>query len=258
VATGTGFAGQYAPAVGKIYESLEATPDNLVLFFHHVPYTHRLRSGKTVIQHIYDSHYEGAEKAEDYVIAWKSLEGNIDGQRFNEILAKLEFQAGHARVWRDAVCNWFRKISGIADAGNRAGHYPERVEAEAMQLEGYVPMDVVPWENSSGGKGIECRAPAGCAATFRFELDAGWYDLEVEYFDQNNGRSRYRLFLGDQLVEEWVADNHLPARKPGGDSSSRRRIEGLALRPGDPIRIEGIPDGDEYAALDFIALRSKR
>ena len=62
VATGTGFVGQYSPPVAKIYESLETTPDELLLFFHHIPYTHVLHSGKTVIQHIYDSHYEGAAR----------------------------------------------------------------------------------------------------------------------------------------------------------------------------------------------------
>jgi alpha-glucuronidase len=139
------------------------------------------------------------------------------------------------------------------DAANRVGHYPERVEAETMRLRGYVPMDVIPWENSSGGRGIECRQPEGCAAVFRFDRTAGWYDMDVEYFDQNNGESRYRIFLGNQKVDEWVAHNRLPARKPGGDSSSRRRIKGLALRPGDEIRIEGIPDRDEHAALDFVA-----
>jgi alpha-glucuronidase len=46
----------------------------------------------------------------------------------------------------------------------------------------------------------------------------------------------------------------LPATKPGGDSSTRRRILGLALRPGDTIRIEGVPDGEEHAALDYIEL----
>ena len=61
VAKGTGYIGQYRPAVAKLYESLEACPDDLLLFLHHVPYTYKLHSGKTVVQHLYDSHYESAE-----------------------------------------------------------------------------------------------------------------------------------------------------------------------------------------------------
>jgi alpha-glucuronidase len=255
VATGTGYAGQYAPPVAGVYESLKTTPDNLLLWFHHVPYTYRLKSGKTAIQHIYDSHYEGAEAAEDYVRRWKSLEGLIDECRYGETLKRLEFQAGHARVWRDAVCRWFHQTSGIPDEKNRVGRYPDRVEAEAMQLAGYSPMDIIPWENASGGKGIECKVAEGCTAGFRFDRGPGWYTLDVEYFDQNNGEAGFRLLLNNQVVAEWIADNGLPARRPGGDSSSRKRIRGVALRPGDEIRIEGVPDRGEPAGLDFVAIK---
>src|SRR5580698_6128410 len=60
VATGTGYIGQYHAGVAALFESLATTPDELMLFFHHVPYTYVLHSGKTVIQHIYHTHYEGA------------------------------------------------------------------------------------------------------------------------------------------------------------------------------------------------------
>jgi alpha-glucuronidase len=121
-----------------------------------------------------------------------------------------------------------------------------------MQLNGYRVMDVTPWENSSGGKGIECLAPQGCMAGFKFTGAAARYGIDVEYFDQNNGVSRYRVLVNDQPIDEWKADNNLPARKQGGDSSSRRRIAAVALRPGDEIRIEGVPDGDEHAGVDFL------
>jgi alpha-glucuronidase len=83
---------------------------------HHVPYTYVLHSGKTVIQHIYDSHYEGAEKAAALVGQWESLRGEIDDQRYAEVLKKLEYQGGHAIVWRDTIVDWFFKESGIPDA----------------------------------------------------------------------------------------------------------------------------------------------
>ncbi len=119
VATGTGFIGQYPPEVQKLYESLNRCPDNLLLFFHHVPYTQVLHSGKTVIQHIYDSHYEGADRAHDFVSQWIALEGHMDGERYHDILARLQYQAGEAIVWRDAICNWIYRLSGIADDKGR-------------------------------------------------------------------------------------------------------------------------------------------
>jgi alpha-glucuronidase len=116
IATGTGFIGQYPPEVQKLYESLADCPDNLLLFFHHVPYTYVLHSGKTVIQHIYDSHYEGADQAQDFISQWKTLAGHIDPERYADILARFEYQAQEAAVWRDAICNWIFHLSGIPRA----------------------------------------------------------------------------------------------------------------------------------------------
>jgi alpha-glucuronidase len=254
-ATGTGYASQYPAPVAKMYESLQATPDELLLFFHHVPYTYKLHSGKTVIQHIYDSHYEGAEQAAELVKEWESLKGHVDDERYEQTLRRLAYQSGHAIVWRDAVCNFFFRISGIPDARGRVGHYPGRVEAESMQLDGYVPFDITPPEDASGGRAVECPLPAQhCSATFIFNGIPGWYDLTVQYFDQNNGVSKFQVFLNDQLADEWLADDHLPATKPNADSSTRRRIPGVALRPGDQIRITGTPNANEPAALDYLEL----
>ncbi len=125
VATGTGYIGQYPPAIQQRYESLAACPDNLLLFFHHVPYTYVLHSGKTVIQHIYDSHYEGAERAAEFVTQWQTLRGHMDDDRYADILARLQYQAGEAVVWRDAICNWIYGLSGIADAKGRVAE-PKR------------------------------------------------------------------------------------------------------------------------------------
>jgi alpha-glucuronidase len=121
IATGTGLIGQYASAVQKIYEPLADCPDELLLFFHHVSYTHKLHSGKTVIQHVYDSHYDGAATAAAYVSQWKLLKGHIDEERYLDVLPRLEYQSEQAAVWRDTINDWFYRFSGIADAKKRVG-----------------------------------------------------------------------------------------------------------------------------------------
>ena len=255
VATGTGFVGQYSPEVQKLYESVASTPDELVLFFHHLPYTYKLHSGNTVIQTIYDSHYDGAERTTQFVSEWKALRGRVDDARYDDVLAQLTYQSGHAIVWRDAIDDWFYRISGVPDAKGRVGNHPHRIEAESMELQGYVPVDVTPWEGASGGKAVECTQTAKpCVAKLRFDDSPGWYEVDVQYFDQNNGVSKYQVFVGDQLVDEWVADGRFPATQPNGDSSTRRRIPGVALRPGDELRIEGFPDGAERAPLDYVEI----
>ena len=124
IATGTGFIGQYPPEVQKIYEPLRSCPDELLLFFHHVPYTYVLHSGKTVIQHIYDSHSQGAKQAAQLAAQWKTLQGQIDDSRYAEVLAMLEYQAREAVVWRDTICNWIHQLSGIPDPQGRVGTEP--------------------------------------------------------------------------------------------------------------------------------------
>ncbi|MFL6436350.1 MAG: alpha-glucuronidase family glycosyl hydrolase [Terriglobales bacterium] len=257
VATGTGYIAQYSSEVAQRYESLKSTPDELLLFFHHVPYTYVLHSGKTLIQHVYDSHYEGADAAEAFVGQWETLKGHIDEARYSEVLSKLQYQSGHAIVWRDAICNWFLRMSAIADAKGRAGHFPHRIEAESAQLKGYQPVEITPAENASGGKAIGCPLQAKtCEADFKFSGDNDSYEIDVQYFDMPEGQAKYRLLIGDKPVDEWSARDSLPARTLGGDSSVRRRISGVNLRPGDLVRIEGTPDQNDPAALDWIEVRS--
>jgi alpha-glucuronidase len=253
VATGTGYAGQYPPAAARLYESPATTPDELLLFFHHVSYTYRLHSGKTVIQHIYDSHYAGAERAGQMVQQWRALQGHIDNERYVATLGRLEYQAGHAIVWRDAVCNWFLRTSRIPDAQGRVGHYPGRIEAEAMRLQGYKSLKVSPREDASGGRAVECVPPRrSCTADFTFQGDVGAYDLVVQYFDQRIGASKFKLLVGDRVIDEWIADDHFPTVRIGADSSTRRWIKGVALHPADLVQIVGSPDDQEHAAFDYV------
>jgi alpha-glucuronidase len=253
-ATGTGFIGQYRPKVARVYEDVETCPDDLLTFMHHVPYTHKLHNGKTVIQYLYDSHYEGADGVAGYVQQWKTLAGLIDEQRYHDVLAQLQYQAGQAIVWRDAVTNWFHKASNIDDAKGRVGKYPGRYEAESMQLDGYAPRDITPWEDASGGKAVACAKPTGCSAVMKFDGPAGWYTLAVEYFDSMDGASKYKVLVGEQMVDQWTASDRLPTRRLDSTSSTRRVISGIALRPGDEIRIEGVPDRTEPAGLDYLEI----
>jgi alpha-glucuronidase len=250
--TGTGYIGQYPPDLARIYESLSTMPDNLLLFMHHVPYTYRLHSGQTVIQYIYDTHYEGAEKAAGLVEQWKSLEGKIDDERFNKTSTLLKYQAGHAIVWRDAICNWFFKTSGIPDGARRVGHYPNRVEAETMKLDSYIATDVRPWETASGGKAVSCKRALGCVAESILSRPAGWYNLAVQYFDPNVGEAHFQLYLNQQQVGLWDANLHLPSAKLDGHTSTRYTLPGLAIRPGDRLKIVGRGEGSNPAALDYI------
>jgi alpha-glucuronidase len=254
-ATGTGFTAQYRPGVAKRFDTLETCPDELLLFVHHVPYTHTLKSGKTVIQHIYDSHYDGASNAARFTQQWEAIKGKIDDERFSAVLKQLVFQAGHAQVWRDAVCNWFLDKSGIADSEGRVGNYPNRFEAESMQAEGFEAQAVSPWETASGGQCVVCTDSNGKGAvTLKYEGKAGWFNLNVRYFDESDGKSQFKLLVASQPIDEWKADDRLPDDKPNGNTSTRRETRRVALRPGDEIRIEAVANAGERAAIDYLEI----
>jgi alpha-glucuronidase len=254
VATGTGYIGQYPPELATKYESLTTCPDELLLFMHHVPYTHVLHSGKTVIQHVYDSHYEGAAGSAQLYDDWTTLEGRVDDERFEKVQRLLEYQAGHAIVWRDAVSNWFLRMSGIPDTKGRVGNYPDRIEAESMQLRGYAPVDVMPWETASGGKAVICKE-TGCTAETSFTGAAGAYRLSVEYFDFHDGASSYSLQLNGKDLAQWTANDTFPTNKMNGSTSTRYLVpEPVMLKPGDTIKIVGRPDGSEPAPIDYMSV----
>jgi alpha-glucuronidase len=122
VATGTGYAGQYPAPWRSKYESLTSCPDELLLFFHHVPYSHVLRSGSTVIQHIYDTHFDGALEAEAIAAAWPAVQGLVPDDVFERVSSRLAEQVRSAHEWRDQVNTYFLRKSGVPDEKGRTIH----------------------------------------------------------------------------------------------------------------------------------------
>jgi alpha-glucuronidase len=256
VATGTGYIGQYPPQLAKVYESLDTCPDSLLLFMHHVPYNYMLHSGKTLVQHVYDAHYEGAAAAATYAPRWRTLHGLIDDQRYEETLALFEYEAGHAVVWRDAVTAWFQNISGIPDKLGRVGQYPDRIEADAMQADGYTTVAVTPWETASAGKAVVCNRSAPCTLSTKLGRAAGVYTIGVRYFDLRTGAAHYELLLNNQPLAHWIANATLPPAAvdphPDGSTSTLFTLSDVHLKTGDTLTLRGTPNQGEPAPVDYI------
>ncbi|GIH15548.1 alpha-glucuronidase family glycosyl hydrolase [Rugosimonospora africana] len=121
VATGTGFAGQYPPPWSQLYESRQGCPDELLLFFHHVPYGHVLHSGSTVIQHIYDTHFAGVEEVRRARQVWERLAGAglVDPAVDTRVRERLDEQLRCAEEWCDQLNAYFLRKSGVPDAHGR-------------------------------------------------------------------------------------------------------------------------------------------
>ncbi|KAL4962759.1 alpha-glucuronidase [Aspergillus stella-maris] len=257
---GTENAGQYPEEVYKMYENIETTPDNLLLWFHHVPYTHVLKSGKTVIQHFYDAHYRGSAVAQTFVSLWESLKDKIDPERYEHVLFRLVYQAGHSLVWRDSINTFYFNKSSIPDEAGRVGNHPYRIEAENMELEEYEPYLVSPFEAASGSHCIVTsdNATEGTAWA-RLGVETGTYNIAVNYYDQAIGNSTWKLFLDDDMVGDWKGDleytiGRAPSPYIDGQTAARITFRDVHVKEGSILRIVGTPDGKEPAPVDYVSI----
>ncbi len=116
---GTGYVRQYHEPNASRYNAIHTCPEELLLFFHHVPYTHELSTGKTVIQHIYDTHFEGVEEVCKMIEVWEDLRDNIPTRIYENVRERMERQLQNACEWRDQVNSYFYRKSGILDKNRR-------------------------------------------------------------------------------------------------------------------------------------------
>ena len=116
---GTGYATTYSESNALLYETAETCPEELLLFFHYIEYNYCLKSGKTLIQHIYDTHFEGTKEAEQMAAMWEELTGYVPEEIYKRVKERLEFQKNHALEWRDVICSYFYRKSGIPDIMER-------------------------------------------------------------------------------------------------------------------------------------------
>jgi alpha-glucuronidase len=121
--SGSGFTGQYHPNVAARYEDINDCPDDLVAFFHHVPYNHILHCGKTVIQHIYDTRFDGVEQVEQYIQSIEALKSAFEqagyAEHWENIRTRLDEQLSCATDWRDFTNTYFHRFAGVGDDKGR-------------------------------------------------------------------------------------------------------------------------------------------
>lgn len=116
---GTGYVEQYNEPWRSRYADQATCPEELLLFFHYIPYTYELKTGKTLIQHIYDTHFEGVEEVEAMKKQWEGLEGKISERSFACVKDRFARQLENAKEWRDRVNTYFYRKSGIDDEKGR-------------------------------------------------------------------------------------------------------------------------------------------
>jgi len=113
-AAGTGYLLQYPAAYQKKYATKEACPDTLLLFFYRLPYTYRMRDGRTLLKRIYDDHDQGLRETIALAASLQTLQGELPEDVYAIAAERMERQLANAREWRDVIKNFFYRLSGVA------------------------------------------------------------------------------------------------------------------------------------------------
>lgn len=116
-ASGTGYVLQYPEPLRTRYSTPASTPDLLKLFFHRLRYDYVMDDGRTLIQRIYDDHFEGCAEAE--AMAEKLAALSLPSPDREEAAGRMQKQLRNAREWRDILNTYFHRLSGAEDAKGR-------------------------------------------------------------------------------------------------------------------------------------------
>jgi alpha-glucuronidase len=105
---GTDAVGQYRPEVARLYDNIKTCPENLLLWFHHVPWTYRMKDGSTLWESLQYHYNEGVLWTEHAHNIWHNkMRQYVDKQRWQEVDWRMEHQEKNAREWRDVCLKYF-------------------------------------------------------------------------------------------------------------------------------------------------------
>lgn len=110
-ATGSDAVAQYSQAVAAKFSSLKDCPEEFLLWFHHVPWDHQVKSGRTLWDELCHRYYKGVDDVKWMQQNWQSLKGKVDQERFDEVTSLLALQYEEASIWRDACVLYFQTFS---------------------------------------------------------------------------------------------------------------------------------------------------
>ena len=109
--TGTNATAQYAEPYRSLYDDIRTCPEQYLLWFHHVPWTYRMRDGHTLWENM-QAHYDrGVSEVEDFLRIWQEAKPYIDEQRWQETDERLHHQLENAREWRQVCLDYFRTFA---------------------------------------------------------------------------------------------------------------------------------------------------
>ena len=109
--TGSNATAQYRDPYCSLYDDINTCPERYLLWFHHVPWTYRMNSGRTVYEEMQFRYNRGVKEVEDFVRIWNEAKPFVDEQRWQEVDVRMQHQLENAKEWRDACLTYFRTFA---------------------------------------------------------------------------------------------------------------------------------------------------
>ena len=109
--TGSDATAQYREPYCSMYDDINTCPERYLLWFHHVPWSYRMKSGRTVYEEMQFHYNRGVEEVEDFVRIWQEVKPIIDEQRWQEVNTRMQHQLENAREWRKVCLDYFGSFS---------------------------------------------------------------------------------------------------------------------------------------------------
>lgn len=124
--TGSDAVSQYPDSLARVFDSLEQCAEEYLLWFHHVNWNQKLRSGCSLWDELCYKYQKGVDEVRAFQRIWKDMQPYVDAERYQAVAERLDIQARDAVWWKDACLEYFRTFS--------KKKYPEGVEPPVFTL----------------------------------------------------------------------------------------------------------------------------
>ena len=128
-ASGSNAIEQYNSAIERVLEKPETTPEKYLLWFHHLPWDYKMKSGNTLWEELVSRYYEGVETIVNIQQKFNLLKNDIDKDQFRLISTLLSIQVNDAKLWRNSCVLYFQQFSEMP--------IPDNFEVPDHELEYY-------------------------------------------------------------------------------------------------------------------------
>jgi len=112
---GSDATSQYREPYCSLYDDVSTCPENLLLWFHHLPWTYRTNSGRTLWEELQFRYNRGVGEVEDFCRVWQSCQPYVDAQRWREVDERMQHQLENAREWRDVCVKYFGSFAHFSE-----------------------------------------------------------------------------------------------------------------------------------------------